>query len=232
MHFLTAFLGDPTHWAGPDGIPTRIVQHLWYTFLTLVIAWAIAFPIGLLIGHTGRGAFVAINIGNAGRALPTLGLLVLLVLLLSIGLLPTIIALVVLAIPPILTATYAGIRSVEPGIVDSARGMGMTEWQVLMQAELPAALPVIFGGLRSATLQVVSTATVAAYVGLDGLGRYLINGLAQHDYSQMLAGAVLVAALAILLDIVWVVIRYVTAPGGLTARRNTRTIARPATAAS
>lgn len=232
MHFLTAFFSDPAQWAGPDGIPHRVVQHVWYTFLSLLIAWAIAFPVGLYIGHTGRAAFLAINIGNAARALPTLGFLVLLVLLLSIGLLPVLIALVVLAIPPILTATYAGIRSVEPGIVDAARGMGMTERQVLFSAELPAALPVIFGGLRSATLQVVSTATVAAYVGLGGLGRFLIDGLAQHDYAQMLGGAVLVAVLAILLDVVIVGLRYVTAPGGLAARRNTLTTARQATAAA
>lgn len=220
LHQLIVFLTDPAHWSGSYGIPALVGQHLWYTFLTLLIAWAIAFPIGLLIGHTGRGAFVAINIGNAGRSLPTLGFLILLVLLMGIGLVPNLIALVFLAIPPILTSTYAGIRSVEPEIVDAARGMGMTERQVLFQAELPAALPVIFGGLRTATLQVVATATVAAYVGLGGLGRFLIDGLRQQEYQKMLAGAILVALLAIVLDAVVVGLRYVTAPGGLAARRN------------
>lgn len=166
---LVAFFADSSHWTGPEGILLRMGEHLLYTVLALLVAFAVAFPIGLLIGHTNRGAFLAINIGNAGRALPTLGLLVLLVLLLTVGLIPVLAALVVLAIPPILTATYAGIRNVEPDIVDASRGMGMTGTQVLFQAELPAALPIIVGGLRTATLQVVSTATVAAYVSLGGL---------------------------------------------------------------
>ncbi|MBO0889814.1 MAG: ABC transporter permease [Acidothermales bacterium] len=224
MSGLLSFLFTAQNWAlTPDGVPARLGEHLLYTAITLVIAFVIAFPVGLLIGHTGRGAFLAINIGNAGRALPTLGLLTLLVLLMALGILPVIIALVILAIPPIMTNTYAGIRSVEPDIVDAARGMGMTELQVLFQAELPAALPVIVGGLRTATLQVVSTATVAAYVALGGLGRFLIDGQDQQDYPQMFAGAVLVALLAILLDVVFVGLRYVAAPGGLAARRKTPT---------
>lgn len=222
MSGLFSFLFAGSSWAaGPDSIPTRLGEHLLYTLITLVIAFAIAFPIGLLIGHTGRGAFLSINIGNAGRALPTLGLLTLLVLLMALGILPVIIALVILAIPPIMTSTYAGIRAVEPEIVDAARGMGMTEWQILFQAELPAALPIIVGGLRIATLQVVSTATVAAYVTLGGLGRFLIDGQDQQDYPQMFAGAVLVAVLAIVLDVMFVGLRYVAAPGGLAVRRRT-----------
>lgn len=220
---LLSFLADPQHWSGPEGIPLRLGEHVLYTVLALAAAFVIAFPVGLLIGHTGRGAFFAINVGNAGRALPTLGFLVLLVLLISVGLVPVLIALVVLAIPPILTSTYAGIRNVEPDIVDASRGMGMTEMQILFQAELPSALPIIIGGLRTATLQVVSTATVAAYVSLGGLGRFLIDGLAQAEYPTMLAGAVLVAALAIVLDIVFVGLRAVVTPGGLAARRNTTT---------
>lgn len=219
MTGLLGFLFEAQNWAGPDGIPARLGEHLLYTFITLVIAFVIAFPVGLLIGHTNRGAFVAINIGNAGRALPTLGLLVLLVLLMALGITPVIIALVILAIPPIMTSTYAGIRAVEPEIVDAARGMGMTEWQILSQAELPAALPIIVGGLRTAILQVVSTATVAAYVALGGLGRFLIDGLRQQNYSEMFTGAVLVAALAVVLDVVFVGLGYVVAPGGLAARR-------------
>lgn len=215
---LIAFFADAQHWSGPDGIPLRVGEHLLYTVLALLIAFAVAFPIGLLIGHTNRGAFLAINIGNAGRALPTLGFLVLLVLLTTVGLLPVLIALVVLAVPPILTATYAGIRNVEPDIVDASRGMGMTESQVLFQAELPTALPIIVGGLRTATLQVVSTATVAAYVSLGGLGRFLIDGLAQREYPTMLAGAILVAVLAIALDVLFVGLKTVAQPGGLAAR--------------
>lgn len=224
------YLADPEHWTGDEGIPFRLAQHLLYTVVSLAVAFVIAFPVGLLIGHTGRGALLAIGIGNAGRSLPTLGLVVLLVLVTTIGPVPVLGALVILAIPPILTSTYAAIRTVEPGIVDAARGMGMTERQILFQAELPAAMPVIIGGLRTATLQVVATATVAAYVSLGGLGRFLFDGLKQFDYPQMLVGAILVAVLAIVLDVVFVGLKYVAAPGGLAARRKT-TPKRQATAA-
>lgn len=227
---ILQYLADGQNWAGPDGIPIRIAEHLFYSVIALAIAFVIAFPIGLLIGHTGRGALLAINIGNAGRALPTLGLLVLLYLLTSADLVPAIAALVILAIPPLLTSTYAAIRTVEPGVVDAARGMGMKESQILFQAELPAALPVIVGGLRTAALQVVSTATVAAYIGLGGLGRMLFDGLKQFNYPEMLVGAVLVAILAIVLDVGFVGLKYVAAPGGFAARRKTPT-RRQATAA-
>lgn len=225
------YLADAQNWTGADGIPVRMLEHLVYTLIALAIAFVIAFPVGLLIGHTGRGALLAIGIGNAGRSLPTLGLVVLLVLVTTIGLMPAIAALVILAIPPILTSTYAAIRSVEPGIVDAARGMGMTERQILFQAELPAAMPVIVGGLRTATLQVVATATVAAYVSLGGLGRLLLDGLKQFNYPMMLVGAVLVAVLAIVLDVGFVGLRHAVRPGGRAARSKTTSTRRQATAA-
>ncbi|NUR06616.1 MAG: ABC transporter permease [Nocardioidaceae bacterium] len=196
------FLLDPANWGWSDGsIPQRLVEHLGYTVLAVLIAAAIALPIGLLIGHTNRGAFLAINIGNAGRALPTFGLLSLMVVLMGTGLVPALIALVVLAVPPILASTYAGIRAVDRSAVDAAVGMGMRPTEVLFRAEVPMALPLIMSGLRSSTLQVCATATVAAYVGLGGLGRFLIDGLARNQYDQVFAGAVLVAALAIALDL-------------------------------
>jgi osmoprotectant transport system permease protein len=228
------FLTDPVNWSGAEGIGNRILQHLAYTFLSLGIAVVIALPIGLLIGHTRRGAFLAINLGNAARALPTLGLLTLIVLLIGIGQVPVIIALVVLGLPPILASTYAGISGVDHATIDAARGMGMTEWEILTKVEVPIALPLIISGLRSATLQIVSTATIAAYVALGGLGRYVIDGLSLRDFPQMLTGAVLVAVLAILLDLSFATLgRYAVSPG-LTGRQRrhtgTLTTTAPATA--
>jgi osmoprotectant transport system permease protein len=196
-----SYLLDPAHWSGSQGIPARLVEHLGYVALTLLIALVIAVPLGAWIGHTGRGGFLAVGLANGLRALPTLGLLVLLVGATGLGLLGPITALVILAVPPILAGTYAGIRNVDPAIVDAARGMGMRGRDVLFGVELPNALPLIIGGVRSSVLQVVSTATIAAFVALGGLGRFIIDGLAVRDYPQMIAGSVLVALLAIALDL-------------------------------
>jgi osmoprotectant transport system permease protein len=200
MNLLSDLL-DPTHWAGSQGIPTRLVEHLGYTALTLVIALVIAIPVGAWIGHTGRGGFVVVGLANGLRALPTLGLLVLIVGATGLGLLGPITALVILAVPPILAGTYAGVRNVDAAIVDAARGMGMRGREILFGVELPNALPLILGGIRSSVLQVVSTATIAAYVALGGLGRFIIDGLAIRDFPQMVAGSVLVALLAIVADL-------------------------------
>ncbi|TCJ30040.1 ABC transporter permease [Nocardioides jejuensis] len=194
------WLTDSAHWQGPDGVPARLSEHVGYSALTVAIAAAIALPLGLWIGHTGRLRGVAIALTGALRALPTLGLLTLVVLWMGIGLTPPILALVVLAVPPLLAGAYAGVESVDQRTVDSARGLGFTEWQVLMRVEVPLALPLILGGVRSAVLQVVSTATVAAYIGLGGLGRYLIDGIAVRDYPQTLAGSLVVVVLALALD--------------------------------
>lgn len=210
------YLLDPANWdwGTAASIPHRLVEHVEFTAIALVIAAAVAIPVGLFIGHTNRGAFLAINIGNAGRSLPTFGLLSLIVTLVGLGQLPVIVALVVLAVPPILTTTYAGLRAVDPAAVDSARGMGMRPLQILFRAEVPIALPLILGGLRSAALQVVATATVAAYVGLGGLGRLLVDGLSLNQYDRVIAGAVLVAALAIAIDLSGALVqRLVVSPG-------------------
>ena len=209
------YLLDGAHWTfEPGGIPALVLYHLWYVVLALLIGTVLALPVGLYIGHTGRGSFIAINAGNAGRSLPTLGLLMLMVTLLGLGLLPVLIALTVLVVPPILTSAYAGMRTLDRRVIDAARGMGMRPWQVLVRVELPMALPVLIGGFRSAALQVVATATVAAAVGLGGLGRLLIDGLAVNDYSRVLAGAIVVAVLAVLLDLVLALIqRWIVSPG-------------------
>ena len=200
MNYLS-FLFDPQSWAGSQGIPARLVEHLGYTALTLVVAVLIAVPIGALIGHTGRGGFLVVGLANGLRALPTLGLLVLIVGAVGLGLLGPIVALVILAVPPILAGTYAGVRNVDSSVVDAARGMGMREREILFGVELPNALPLIIGGIRSSVLQVISTATIAAYVALGGLGRFIIDGLAVRDYPKMVAGSLLVALLAIVGDL-------------------------------
>lgn len=204
-----AFLSSPENWQGADGIPARLLEHIEYSVIALVIATLIAVPLGLLIGHTGKGTGVVAGVANSLRALPTIGLLVFFVVLISphiygrgdaAYLIPSEIVLVLLAIPSILTSTYAGVENVDPAARDAAKGMGMTGGQVLLRVELPCSLPLVMSGIRSATLQVIATATIAAYVSLGGLGRFVFDGQATQDYAQMAAGAVLVAALAMLAD--------------------------------
>ncbi|MFC4000478.1 ABC transporter permease [Prauserella oleivorans] len=195
------WFGDAANWSGPDGVPARVLQHLGYVALSLGIAGVIAVPIGLFVGHTGRGGVVLVGLGNAVRALPTLGLVTLLFLVFTDSTVAAIIGLVVLAIPPILAGTYAGVQAVDRNVVDAAEGMGMRGLHRLWQVEVPIALPLLLGGVRNAVLQLVATAAVAAYVGLGGLGRYLLDGLAILDYGEVVAGAVLTAALAVVLDL-------------------------------
>src|SRR5215207_2339154 len=198
---LFEYMSDPANWSGPGGIWQLLVQHLGYTVAAVGIAAAIAIPVGIFIGHTNRGSFLVIGLSNAARAIPTLGLLVLVVLLLGTGVGPIIGVLALLALPPILTATAAGIHGADHEAVHAARALGMSEPQIVAKVEWPLALPLVISGLRSASLQVVATATVAAYSGGGGLGRLLITGNATRNYSEMFAGAFLVALLAIVLDV-------------------------------
>ncbi|GAA1754510.1 ABC transporter permease [Kocuria aegyptia] len=209
-----AWLTRPENWSGAGGIPARTLEHLTYSGVTMAVALAVAVPLGLWVGHTGRGSGVVVGLAGALRALPTLGLLTLFTLLLGLGLVPPIIALVLLAIPPILSGTYAGVANVSPALKDAGAAMGMTGGQVLTRVEVPNALPVILGGIRNAALQVVGTVTVVAYINLGGLGRYLIDGLAVRDYDRMLGSVVLVAALALAVDAVLALAqRLSTSPG-------------------
>lgn len=198
---ISSFLRDPANWRGDGKIIDLLLQHLAYTALAVAVAALIAIPLGILIGHTGRGSLLVIGTSNAARALPSLGLLVLMVLLLGTGLGPIVLVLAVLAIPPILTATAAGIHGADPDAVHAARALGMTPGQIVTKVEWPLALPLVISGLRSATLQVVATATVAAFAAGGGLGRLLISGQRSNDYPQMFAGAVLIAALAVVFDV-------------------------------
>ena len=198
------WFSDVAHWTGDNGVPARLVEHVGYSALTVGLAAAVAIPLGLWIGHTGRLRGVAVGLTGAMRALPTLGLLTWFALITGIGLTAPITALVILAIPPLLAGAYSGLESVDRQTIDAARAMGMTEWQILARVEIPLALPLLVGGVRSAVLQVVATATVAAYVGLGGLGRYIIDGQAVSDYPRMVSGSILVIALALVLDAVFV----------------------------
>ncbi|OBK17108.1 ABC transporter permease [Mycobacterium asiaticum] len=203
MNFVAqalSFLTTASNWAGATGLAARTFEHLQYTALAVAASAVIAIPIGLIIGHTGRGQLLVVGAVNGLRALPTLGVLLFGVLLYGLGLGPPIVALMLLGIPALLAGAYAGIASVDRLVVDAARAMGMTEWQLLMRVEVPNALPLILGGLRNATLQVVATATVAAYASLGGLGRYLIDGIKEREFTIALVGAFMVAALALILD--------------------------------
>jgi osmoprotectant transport system permease protein len=193
---------NPAHWRGANGIPTRLSEHVLMSVAAIVGAMLIALPIGIALGHTGRGGLLAINVSNVGRAIPSFALLVLLLLVLGLGAAPAYLALVALAIPPMVTNAYAGMRGVDRGLIDAARGLGMRERQILFGVELPNAVSVIMAGVRTAGVQVVATATLAALVAWGGLGRYIVDGLAQLDYVQVFAGAVLVALLAGLTELV------------------------------
>lgn len=208
MEFLgsvVAWFADPAHWRGDDGIPTRVWEHVQLSGVSVAIAAAIALPVGLYLGHTGRGGFVAINVANIGRALPSLALIALglvasIALGLGLGFWPTLFALVPLALPPILTNTFVAMRAVDRDTIEAARGMGLREAQVLRQVELPLALPLILGGVRTAVVNVVATATLGALVAGGALGRYIVDGLALQEYDRLFAGALLVALLAIVAE--------------------------------
>jgi osmoprotectant transport system permease protein len=231
------WLTDPSHWTSTTfdtGIWDQLLAHIGFTLIALAISLVIALPLGLWIGHTGKATWI-ISVANAARALPTVGVLVLLVVIIAphfygrtnLGyLIPTEIVLVLLAVPPILSNTYAGVQNVEPAVRDAAFGMGMTGPQVLYRVELPNSLPLIFSGIRSATLQVIATATIAAYVTLGGLGRFIYDGLAQQDYPQMISGGLLVAILALLADLLLALAQRYTVSRGITGRTRRKDRAR------
>jgi osmoprotectant transport system permease protein len=210
-----AWLTQAQQWLGPDGITARLIQHLEYTGIAVAVAALIALPLGLLTGHTGRGSLVIVTLANLGRALPTLGLVVLAFLISNGSPAAVLVALVVLAIPPILVDTYEGVRGVGLDVRDAARGMGMTAGQILLRAEIPMAMPLILLGLRTAAIQVVATATIAAYIGLGGLGRYVIDGLSQNNYAMVAGGAIVVVALALAVQVVFAGIRRLAVPAGI-----------------
>ncbi|WEO93861.1 ABC transporter permease subunit [Streptomyces sp. FXJ1.172] len=210
MSTLTAswhWLTDPAHWSGDDGIRSRLLQHLVLTVVCLAASCVIALPLALVLGHLGKGGALAVNISNAGRAVPTFAVLVLL-LLTPVGRWgegPTVVALVLFAVPPLLTNAYVGMREVDRGIVQAARGMGMTGRQMLLHVELPLALPLVMTGVRIAAVQLVATATIAALAGGGGLGRIITAGFNLASTPQVVAGAVLVAVFALIVEAVFAI---------------------------
>ncbi|HEV7957421.1 MAG: transporter permease subunit [Microbacteriaceae bacterium] len=207
--------------SGSSPVPLRIGEHLLYTFVAVLVAAVIAVPLGYLIGHTGRGRELAVGLSGAARALPSFGLIILLVLLVGVVRAPlaAVISFVILAIPSILAGAYAGFEAVDRRTIDAARAIGMTEWQILWKVEVPLGLPLLISGLRSAVLQVVATVTLAAYVGLGGLGLYIIAGLALRQFDQMLGAALLIAALALVLDALFAGLERVVVPAGVSVGR-------------
>ncbi|TDD86237.1 ABC transporter permease [Actinomadura rubrisoli] len=214
------WLTASSQWHGDDGIPHRLLQHLYYSGVSLFFAAVIGLALGLLVGHTGRGGFLAISVANVARAIPTFGL-VLFIVVIEYSITPVLIALVALAVPPILVNTFEGVRGVDPDAKDAARGVGMSEWEVLWRAEVPMALPLILLGLRTSAIQVVATATIAAYPGFGGLGRYIIDGLARNDYQLVVGGTVLVVLLAVIVQLIFAALRrLIVSPGLLGSARS------------
>lgn len=218
MNFLVEVVGwflDPVHWQGPPGIPARLQEHVLMSLGATGVAALVALPVGLALGHYGRGGALAINVSNVGRALPSFAILVLAVQLVGIGATPAFLALVALAIPPMVTNTYVGMRDVDARLRDAARGIGMRELQMLTRVELPNALPVVMAGIRTAGVQVVATAPLAALVGWGGLGRFIVDGLSQRDFVQVFAGAVLVAGLSAVAELALAALQFSLTPSGL-----------------
>lgn len=219
---LAAFgwIFDPANWAGAGGIPARTVEHILYSLLTLLLAAAIALPIGFAIGHTGRFRGIAVGVSGALRALPTLGLVIYLALITAnLSIVPPLIALTILAIPPVLAGAYSGLESVDRAPIDAARAIGMTGWQVFAKVELPLALPLVIGGIRSGALQVIATWTVAAILPVGGLGRFLIDGISVQNYPETLGGSIVVIALALVSDGLFAIAQRLVVPRGVVVGR-------------
>jgi osmoprotectant transport system permease protein len=215
---------DGAHWQGDFGIPNRLFEHVYMSVISLAVAALIALPIGVTLGHVGRGGNLAINVSNVGRAVPSFALLVIAVQLVGIGFWPAFIALVALGIPPIVTNSYIGMREVDADVREAAKGMGMRDRAVLWQIELPIATPLIMAGIRTSAVNIVATATLAALVAWGGLGRFIVDGLAQRDTVQLFSGAVLVALLSIAVELGLTGLQRITTPVGLRIESSTEEV--------
>jgi osmoprotectant transport system permease protein len=204
-----------SHWRGSDGIPHRVSQHLAISAVAVAAALVVALPVALCLGHLGKGGFAAISVANAGRAIPSFGLLVIGFEVFGLGAVPVFLALFALSVPPVLTNTYTAIRGVDPEVKEAAVGMGMTGWQVLWRAEVPNAIPLIFAGIRTAGVQAVATATLGAVVAWGGVGRYIVDGIPQKDNVKVFAGALIVAVLSFLTEIGLAALQRSATPRGL-----------------
>lgn len=221
MKFLSdvvSWFATGAHWHGNNGIPHRVEEHVLMSAAAVGAAILVTMPPSLALGHLRRFGVLAVNVSNVGRAIPSFAILVLMVQLVGIGAEPAFIALFVLAVPPLVTNSYVGMADVDDDIRESARGMGMTGWESVRRVELPVALPVVLAGVRTAAVQVVATATLAAVVAWGGLGRYIIDGLAQQDNVQVFAGALLVGVLSVLTELLLSLVQRVVVSAGLTHR--------------
>ena len=218
MNFINQVLRwflDGANWHGDGGIPHRTFEHVTMSGLSVLTAALIALPVGIAIGHYGRGGTLAINISNIGRAVPSFAVLVIAVELVGIGALPAFIALVALAIPPMVTNSYIGMREVDADVREAARGMGMRERAILLRVELPIAMPFIMAGIRTSAVNVVATATLAALVAWGGLGRYIVDGLGLQNYAMLFAGAIMVAVLSLIVEFSLAGVQRLATPAGL-----------------
>jgi osmoprotectant transport system permease protein len=218
MTFLESvlrWLTDPAHWQGTDGIPIRLAEHVQLSAESVAIGAVIALPIGIGFGHFGRFGNLAINMSNIGRAVPSFGLLVIAFQVFGLGDAPIVLALTALAIPPMVTNSYVALREVDPDIKDAARGMGYRELTQLIRVELPLAVPLIMAGIRTSAVQVVATATLAALIAGGGLGRFIVDGLAQQIYEKEFAGAILVGILALATEVSLLGVERLLVPRGL-----------------
>jgi osmoprotectant transport system permease protein len=213
---------DPAHWQGDGGILHRTFEHIVMSGLSVLVAALIALPVGIAIGHYGRGGNLAINVSNIGRAVPSFAVLVIAVQLFGIGALPAFIALVALAIPPMVTNSYIGMREVDPDVREAARGMGMREGVILLRVELPIAVPFIMAGIRTSAVNVVATATLAALVAWGGLGRFIVDGLGLQDYPMLFAGALMVAVLSLIVEFSLAGLQRLSTPAGLRPSKSTQ----------
>jgi osmoprotectant transport system permease protein len=211
---IRAFFANPSFHSGYNSIWNRLAEHCLYTLIALLCAIAIALPLAFVTGHTGRGDAPVAALAAVGRAMPSLGLLVLLAVKLGLNFSAALIPLVALAVPPILLTTHEGLRAVDRSVVDAARGMGMSPLQVLFRVEVPSAMPLIISGLRSAAVQIVSTATIAALISFGGFGRYVVDGFSEFDYNQVAGGAFLVSSLSIFTLLLFALLsRLLVSPG-------------------
>lgn len=224
---VTRWFADPAHYRGSDAVQTRVLEHLEVSGLAVLVGVLVALPIGLYLGHTGRLAFVAVNVANIGRAIPSLAAIALAIPIAGtllgvqngLGFWPTFFALIPLALPPILTNSYVAVRAVDRDVIEAARGMGISEAGILRRIELPLALPLVLAGIRTAAVNVVATATLGALVAFGGLGRYIVDGLGLQEYDRLFAGALLVALLAITVEVAFGTFERTAVSPGIRAER-------------
>jgi len=223
MSFLMSVVDwfrDPSHWSGDNGIPVRTLEHVQISFESVAIGALIALTIGIALGHYGKFGNLAINISNAGRAVPSFGILIIAFQIFGLGDTPTVIALVALAIPPMVTNSYVGLSEVDKDVKDAARGMGYRELSRLLRIELPLAVPLVMAGIRTSAVQVIATATVAAFIGGGGLGQFIVGGYATQVYTEVFAGALAVGLLAVATELLFGGIERLLTPRGVRLERS------------